>query len=1572
MEEAPAVMPWNGSVYRMPDVVRDAAVKQLTESVPEQSKGGTGPSGLDVLRRELGAAAEVMRASDKVQYDPVLARWSEVAAHAGSDAELAAFLDAKVVEALDRARQADTLAAPDALRWIEAVEPFAQLFRGTLPAAITIARGKRELFYRRADDERRLRHYYPPPKQTARPAREEAFGELLGDAEHWALHYVGGGGGGKTMLLRYIANRLAPQAGVAVARVDFDFLNPDYPSREPGMLLARFADELRLQAGQELEAFTAFDAALASLNEWIGHERAAGHSGVATVEDARFRRTIDAFARGCLRLNRPVLLMLDTCEELAKLRPDGTAPDSVKVTFDVLETLHASNRMGESLRVIFSGRRALASSGFGWTAPGSPLPARPYLRLHCITGFDAAEARGFLEAYSTGDRTVPRELHDHILRLSLVSTPGDEAARFQPVPPDVDERFNPYDVSMYASWATSTRQDEPLSPEQLERAGPHFYIEERIARRLAPDVWRVLPALTLLGRFDRRLLDTLVAASGGGAGLADEMVDQEWIRPDRGAAGDTWVMEGSLHERLLRYLIEIRPADVAAGRRLLAGILPALTLARPFAELNERYFAATLDALGDRPDEAAEWWLKVEQRILDSGQWEWALQLVSVLLAEPGLAEGREKSFRAAVLALQAAALLHTKGDVSESTWRQAGECFTAYPASFGREALLFRIQCARHGLYKGDPPRRPAPDDRLWGSLAAAMEAVVERREGEGRDPLSDVWLLQGVGQLARAPDVFVRAFGLSLQARLEMSVNQESARAHFREAAQLADGAQPRAWLDWLPPDSLLARVQLEAIRATDVDPAIAIADADQSIDGDRLRALRFQREDDVRAQVVAMPVKSLLTKPRCRAHRLVSPLEIVQIEAFARHSPARALARLQEIAATATTAGLPDVAIEAERSAARTIRRHRLLSEGYALPPAIVSSTDPSDVRIRVFTRALHLSFERAAEAVANQDNTLPPRRAARRDAEALLEWAEIAQLYSKDAGEGFEQAARLLDATGDEPGRNHARIAHAGWLARNGRRNAVAAALDGVAFPAPVAELMDLEAAIDADGVAKRLDAVGREQRPWMVRAVCAHLAAQGTRGLMRRRAVLEWVARHYVTEIDGDVHLPFEIVTAEAVTAASFAGGRWKQIGERALVVLGGVIGLAMLAGLVYGVWRVSGSFAEGVLARGLATAVLLFGGVWFLTQGIPLLGRGYSYLFRRIFRLTWTIRLEADPEDIYRPLTAEWTLRIDSRLAGFVLQDGQTVRFGPTREERYAHLAASIPRPQPGPSPMMLRLMRSLGLYVDARVVTDSHAAAAPWEAVFGLPSPEVTSVQASPFHVVRGQTARRRTGQSDWVGSVTILVWDAGSSRIGSGRGWTGDPGGTSTWIDREIIARHQFDTSRPDAGVVHVVGTPSERRGEVFLQIGGQKGDDPYLLEPGDLARRYAGLRLLVVQAPFTQVLDRTPTDRLEAAWLKRFAAQAFQSGIPAVFVVPPLPPELEDVITHELHGVLAAHSRKASRQLIAAHRRIQQQLEALLARNDLYPAEGVLESVLDVCVFIDDDLNFRVRPGSPEGAV
>ena len=133
---------------------------------------------------------------------------------------------------------------------------------------------------------------------------------------------------------------------------------------------------------------------------------------LASIRRAEFQDALDAFCDLLRPLPEPVLLILDTCEELAKLSPSGAMLPSLMAAFEILEYVH---KKVASVRVIFAnGRRLLALSGetqpdgsAGWyvdeaaTAAKGHLPkCKGYLRIHQLRGFDRQDPETLLHSKS--------------------------------------------------------------------------------------------------------------------------------------------------------------------------------------------------------------------------------------------------------------------------------------------------------------------------------------------------------------------------------------------------------------------------------------------------------------------------------------------------------------------------------------------------------------------------------------------------------------------------------------------------------------------------------------------------------------------------------------------------------------------------------------------------------------------------------------------------------------------------------------------------------------------------------------------------------------------------------------------------------------------------------------------------------------------------------------------------------------------------------------------------------------------------------------------------------------------
>ncbi len=225
---------------------------------------------------------------------------------------------------------------------------------------------------------------------------------LAPDADQWALHLQGAGGVGKTMFIRYLASgEFARRQGltpIPLARVDFDHMPADYPVTKPVQLLLELADELALHTAFSVQA----DGALETFRhnaEWA--DQAASSLRVISarsLESEEDKQAIDAFADAVNKLGK-ALLILDTCEELAKWNAGNADALAIRRTLDIVQRLHDR---APSVRVLIAGRR--------------PLPAREWLAVQDVPGFTLREARRYLAKFSGRALTGP--LVDEMIRQS--------------------------------------------------------------------------------------------------------------------------------------------------------------------------------------------------------------------------------------------------------------------------------------------------------------------------------------------------------------------------------------------------------------------------------------------------------------------------------------------------------------------------------------------------------------------------------------------------------------------------------------------------------------------------------------------------------------------------------------------------------------------------------------------------------------------------------------------------------------------------------------------------------------------------------------------------------------------------------------------------------------------------------------------------------------------------------------------------------------------------------------------------------------------------------------------------
>lgn len=809
-----------GRKFWVPDVQRPDLLHGLEERM-----------GLGGLARVASRVAEVLEGlGDEVP--PALRRWAELAvvAEKGPGAVARRLMDR--LGELAGAGPESALNTAAALDWMEAGEALGQVLGGDLTAAVLIARRRVELAYRRSQDERHLANFLEREGQI----REvEHLLALDGDPGVWAVHFLGMGGVGKTMLIRYVTARAAPKHGFLSSRVDFDHLSPEFPVRRPAQLLLELAEELRAYSeSQRVDTyFEEFQLRVQAVHEDLSGGPL-GADPLANLESESFADILRAFADLLRLLDRPVLFILDTCEELSKLPSVGGRIPAIEATFAILERLHEAV---PQLRVVFAGRRLLARSGHGWTQ-GSEEPGnraaipeeKAYLRLHQIRGFDRDEAVRYLSQ-------VPRltrepELLEAILDRS--PDPGTAAVVYhldETPAGAAEDRYNPFDLALFARWVD---EDPSLGVEQVA-SGRDAYVEIRIVRRLEadPDLQGLIPAAALLGRFEARMLRPAFAGSDEAfARAVRRLGDQEWMDHQRDQALDVEFMEvdRNLRSRLLDYYRGDRAGaeTLERIRRQLAGPLEALVREQDPGRLGVAHVDGALRVLP--PEAAVELWLDLERRIAREGNWGWARRVTALLLGRHGAVGPEGGPLSALVRATHTAALIHEGGGLEllpqwSGVLEQSAECPDAdVAADLAERARLGRIVAA---VSRG---RDPSTGDsrallqRLADGVAsegadvdqgvARVVAVVEALLEAGRPVPVEAFADWARGLDEAAVDPCLTAFARTLEARARRAGGERVPVPAPPPGLELEAGRQP--WLDWRAPEALRERLRLEHVIA------------------------------------------------------------------------------------------------------------------------------------------------------------------------------------------------------------------------------------------------------------------------------------------------------------------------------------------------------------------------------------------------------------------------------------------------------------------------------------------------------------------------------------------------------------------------------------------------------------------------------------------------------------------------------------------------------------------------------------------------------------------------------------
>jgi hypothetical protein len=836
--------------------------------------------GTELLRRQAKEIAERV-ASATTPLPATLRVWAELMSQAVPERAL--------VERVRLAVEADDLSHAQQL--VTAGEALAPLLAGAVELAVDRARRLMNLGARRRQDGRALGRYLDRESLS-----DPVLGLLDPDTDQWALHLRGVGGVGKTMLVRYLASgRYAAERGssvIAIARADFDHISADYPVRRPVQLLLELADELALHTAASTgadRALSSFRATATSAHEALSSLR---EESVPPLEHPLVLRAIDDFAQAIDRLPGVVLLILDTCEELAKVDAGNPAAPAVQSTLAIIKRLHDRAPL---TRVLLAGRR--------------PLPTRPYLAVEEVAGFTVGEARTYLTTFSA--RPLAPDVVDTLIRLSPavhVTVPSAGTS-----PGALPDCVSPFDLALYLSWA---EEDPGLDMRRIEAAGRDAYVEGRIIDRLDdPVVLGALPVMALLGRCRVSTLAALVNESADVLGA--RLAEQEWIEADDDPPTHLTVKPGLV--RGLRHYFNAprRRAEFTATATRLAMSLGRDVGRLPLADIDMDELLAALR--WSEPTEAAGLWEEIVERTeIPPGRWGWVLNVARRVLGE----SEEEKwptadALRATVLAAYLAASRRADPSLNpRGMWTEVRRWADRHPDQAA--AQILRARAALGSLLDADDeqPARAGlqavvPSPAL---AAAAVDAADRLLEAEAFNTVR--WLVRDdhfQAGLAGDAGGRVRAWAHLVLGRLW--ADRYIYGLAEAEAADAAARLEP-AWADWVPPVDLLARVRIESglftsANAATVDPvartvweSYAAANL-ASIDGERLASLclklRLAEGTIERSEIERWeeldgyePTRA----PTCSAHDLVPPLCVTLAEAeLAAGRPERALALIQQ---------------------------------------------------------------------------------------------------------------------------------------------------------------------------------------------------------------------------------------------------------------------------------------------------------------------------------------------------------------------------------------------------------------------------------------------------------------------------------------------------------------------------------------------------------------------------------------------------------------------------------------------------------------------------------------------------
>jgi len=324
-------------------------------------------------------------------------------------------------------------------------------------------------------------HFLPPPGLADRGR------DFITESEARVWHITGQGGAGKTMQLKWLLSRhwVPRPTATPCARVDLDSVDPTVCARYPFLVFIMAADQLASQLPHN-----PFSPLLRSYQPFLrfAMRRAGQTAALDATQAARAARDVPRlFAECCRAADQPIVIVLDTLEELSLRYPAETA-ELVRQFRDVFGEV-------PGLRLLFAGRYEIPAvrQYFDWVKPRpvtlfSPEAAESYLR----------DIRGIADPVRRAD--LVRRAHGLPYILAMYA----DLVTIDPATPldDIDAELEPRLV--YLVERIIDRIPEPLV-RWLLRYG---WVPRRLTRTYVRDV--LAPFLVMANADDRSLDDPMM------------------------------------------------------------------------------------------------------------------------------------------------------------------------------------------------------------------------------------------------------------------------------------------------------------------------------------------------------------------------------------------------------------------------------------------------------------------------------------------------------------------------------------------------------------------------------------------------------------------------------------------------------------------------------------------------------------------------------------------------------------------------------------------------------------------------------------------------------------------------------------------------------------------------------------------------------------------------------------------------------------------------------------------------------------------------------------------------------